>query len=78
MEGFTPTFFLHLVIAIGSVYGCYAAIKTDLKNTITGLAEEKRLREKLADETDVSIHDLRGEIGTVSNRVAILEGGRER
>lgn len=75
-NGFTPTFFLQLVIAMVTGVGAYYAIKTDLKNTIDGLSEEKRLREKLSDDVDASIHDVRGEIGIVSNRVSVLEGRR--
>ncbi len=74
MDGFTPTFFLQLVIAIGSGFGAYMAIKTDLRNTIEGLRKETELREKHEGEDDKTHHDIRGEVGVVSNRVAVLEG----
>lgn len=76
MDGFTPTFFLNLVIALLSGGMAYGVLKTDLKNTIAGLAKETQLREKLAEDTDKSLHDIRGDISTVSNKVAALEGER--
>jgi hypothetical protein len=74
MEGFTPTFFLQLVIALMAGVGSYYAIKTDLRNCIDGLKKETALREKHEEEDDKTHHDIRGEVGVVSNRVAILEG----
>lgn len=74
--GFTPTFFLELIIAVGSGLGSYWAMKTDLKNAIAGIAEEKRQREMLDEKTDRSIDGLRENLGTVGNRVSVLEGER--
>lgn len=77
MDGFTPTFFLNLVIALLSGGIAYGVLKTDLKNTIAGLQDEKRLREAHETEDDKTHHDIRGELGAVSNRVATLEGRME-
>lgn len=74
MDGFTPTFFLNLLVALGSGGIAYGVLKTDLKNTIEGLQKETQLREKHEAEDDKTHHDIRGEVGTVSNRVAVLEG----
>lgn len=74
MEGFTPTFFLNLIIALLSGGIAYGVLKTDLKNTIAGLQEETRLREKHEESDDKTHHDIRGDLSTVSNRVAVIEG----
>jgi hypothetical protein len=74
MDGFTPQFVLEVLIAVGSAGGVYGAIRTDLKNQREGIAEEKRLREKLAKDTDESIHDVRSDIEGVSGRVYVIEG----
>lgn len=78
MDGFTPTFFLQLVISVLSGGIAYGVLKTDLKNTIAGLQKETELREKHEGEDDRTHHDIRGEIGAVSNRVAVIEGRLER
>lgn len=74
MEGFTPSFFLQLVVAVGSAGAVYGAIRADLNNMKRSLDEERRLREEHSKEDDKSFHNIRGDIGTVSNRVALLEG----
>lgn len=74
MDGFTPTFFLNLVVALLSGGVAYGVLKTDLANTITRLGEETRLREKLADDTDKSIHRIDNDMQIVTNRVATMEG----
>lgn len=74
MSEFTPGFFLNLVIALLSGGIAYGVLKTDLKNTIEGLLKETQLREKHEAEDDKTHHDIRGAVGTVSNRVAVLEG----
>lgn len=74
MDGFTPAFFLNLVIAIMSGGIAYGVLKTDLKNTIAGLANELRLREEHEKKDDQTHHDIRDEMSGVSNRVSIIEG----
>lgn len=74
MEGFTPTFFLNLVIALLSGGMAYGVLKTDLKNAISGLQKETELREQHEKEDDKTHHDIRGDLGAVSNRVAVIEG----
>jgi hypothetical protein len=74
MTEFTPGFFLNLIIALLSGGIAYGVLKTDLKNTIEGLQKETELREKHEAEDDKTHHDIRGEVGTVSNRIAVLEG----
>jgi hypothetical protein len=74
MTEFTPGFFLNLIIALLSGGIAYGVLKTDLKNTIDGLQKETQLREKHEAEDDKTHNDIRGEVGTVSNRVAVLEG----
>jgi hypothetical protein len=77
MTEFTPGFFLNLIIALLSGGIAYGVLKTDLKNTIEGLQKETQLREKHEAEDDKTHHDIRGEVGSVSNRVAVLEGRLE-
>lgn len=77
MEGFTPTFFLQLVIAIGSGGIAYGVLRADLKNLIRSVDEDRRLREEHAKEDDMSFHDLRGEIQAQHGRLAKLEGQHE-
>jgi hypothetical protein len=74
MTEFTPGFFLNLIIALLSGGIAYGVLKTDLKNCIDGLQKETQLREKHEAEDDKTHNDIRGEVGTVSNRVAVLEG----
>lgn len=74
MDGFTPSFFLQLVLAVGSAGAVYGAIKSDLTNTIRSLDEERRLREEHEKNDDETHHDLRGEIQDVKVRQAVLEG----
>ena len=73
-EGFNPTFFLNLIIALLSGGIAYGVLKTDLKNTIDGLMKETELREKHEAEDDKTHHDIRDGLGAVSNRVAVIEG----
>lgn len=77
MDGFTPGFFLNLIIALLSGGIAYGVLKTDLKNCIAGLQKETALREKHEAEDDKTHHDIRGAVGVVSNRVALLEGRME-
>jgi thiamine phosphate synthase YjbQ (UPF0047 family) len=78
MSGFDPAFFLNLVVALMSGGIAYGVLKTDLKNTIEGLKKETELREKHEGEDDKTHHDIRGEVGAVSNRVAVMEGQLRR
>lgn len=74
MDGFTPTFFLNLVIALLSGGVAYGVLKTDLANTITRLAEETRLRELHEERDDKTHHDIRDEMGVIANKVAVIQG----
>jgi Tfp pilus assembly protein PilO len=74
MDGFSPTFFLQLIIALGSGFGAFYAMKADLKTMFRQLDEEKRLREAHSAEDDLSFQNIRTEIGEVSNRVSVMEG----
>jgi len=74
MDGFTPTFFLQLLLAVGSAGAVYGAIKADLTNTIRSLDEERRLREQHEKDDDQTHHDLRGAIQEVKVKQAMLEG----
>lgn len=74
MEGFTPTFFLNLIIALMSGGVAYGVMKTDLANTIENLRKETDLREKHETEDDETHHDIRDKMGTISGRVSVLEG----
>jgi hypothetical protein len=78
---FTPTFFLEVLIAVfprfcrGAVYG---AIRADLTNLRREHDAEVKLRQEHAAADDESFHDIRDDIGMVSNRVAVIEGRMER
>lgn len=74
MDGFTPSFVLQLLLAIGSAGAVYGAVRADLNNMARSLDEERRLREQHAQETDRTHQDLRGEIQTVKVQQARLEG----
>lgn len=78
MDGFTPAFVLQLVVAVGSAGAVYGAIRADLNNMKRSIDEERRLREDHAKADDKSFHDIRGDVGAVSNRVATLEGKAAR
>ena len=78
MEGFTPTFFLQVLIAVASAGAVYGAVKTDLKNMHRRMDDEQRLREEHAKDDDKSFHDIRGELGAVSGRVSVIEGMSRR
>lgn len=74
MDGFTPAFFLQVVIAVGSAGAMYGAVRADLRNMMRGIDEERRLREEHEKSDASAHHDIRGTIQAVSNRVALLEG----
>lgn len=74
MDGFTPTFFLNLVVALLSGGVAYGVLKTDLANTIENLRKETSLREVHEQDDDRTHHDIRGEIQVVSNRLSTMEG----
>jgi hypothetical protein len=71
-------FFLNLVIALMSGAIAYGVLKTDLKNTIERLNKETELREEHEKQDDETHHDIRGEVGLVSQRVAVIEGRLEQ
>ena len=75
MDGFTPEFFLQVVIAIGSAGVMYGAVRSDLSNMRRSLDDERRLREKHEGEDDETHHDIRGELGILANRVSEIKGG---
>lgn len=77
MEGFTPAFFLQLVLVVGTAIGVYGAIKTDLRNLHHRMSEERTERTKHEAEDDVTHRELREKIGEVSNRVARNEGAND-
>ena len=74
MDGFTPTFFLQLLIAVGSAGAVYGAIRADLSNMQFHISEEKRLREALEEKNHKRIHDVRDMLQSVNARVSFLEG----
>lgn len=76
MDGFTPTFFLEVLIAVGSAGAMYGAIKNDLKSMHEKIATETRLREALAEETGKAIHSVRGAVQEVGLKIAAMEGER--
>lgn len=77
MEGFTPAFFLQIVIAVGTAGAVYGAIKADLKNLHHRVSEEREERRKHEAEDDATFRDLRDKLGEVSNRVARNEGAND-
>lgn len=76
MDGFTPTFFLEVLIAVGSAGAMYGAIKNDLKSMHEKIATETRLREGLEAEMARSLHSIRGAVNDVGLKVAKIEGER--
>lgn len=76
MDGFSPSFFLQLVIAVGSAGAVYGAVRADLANLREKLEEETRLRENAGKETDAAIHDIRNDITGHHGRISKLEGNR--
>lgn len=70
MDGFTPTFFLQLFIAIASGGVAYGAIRADLAEQKRRIDEEVRLREKLEE----SLHGVRSHVNTLGLKVASIEG----
>lgn len=77
MEGFTPTFFLQLVIAIGSGGIAYGVLRADLKNLIRSVDEDRRLREEHAKEDDNSFHEIRNELQSQHGRLARVEAAND-
>lgn len=74
MEGFTPTFFLQLVIAIGSAGAIYGAIRADLSNMKRSLDQDREERKAHAKDDDESFHDLRNKLGDYNGRLSRIEG----
>jgi hypothetical protein len=78
MEGFTPTFFLEVLVAVFTAGGVYYGIKVDLKYMHKQIEEEKELRKDLAKDTVKQLHDVREEINMVALQVAVIEGERRK
>ena len=62
MDGFTPSFFLQLIIAVGSAGAVYGAIRADLNNLIRSVDQDRRLREEHAKEDNETFDELRHEL----------------
>lgn len=77
MEGFTPTFFLQLLLVIGSAGAVYGAIKTDLKNMHYRLTEEREAAKHHREETATNFHEVRGAIHEHHGRLARVEGAND-
>lgn len=77
MEGFTPAFFLQVIVAIGSGGLAYGALRADLKNLMRSVDEERRIREAHEREDDQTHHDIRDAVGVLSNRLARMEGAND-
>jgi hypothetical protein len=77
MDGFTPTFFLQIVIAIGTAGAVYGAIKADLRNMHERMDEEREAAKAHRKEDDESFHDIRDKIGGIAGRVARMEGAND-
>jgi hypothetical protein len=78
MEGFTPTFFLQILVGVFTAGGVYVGVKADLKYMHKQLEEEKRLREDLSKDTVRELRNVRDEINSVALQVAVIEGERRK
>lgn len=74
MEGFTPSFFLQVVIAICSGAGAFYAMKADMKNMFRRLETEERLREKHAEDDNANFKEVHAKVDGVTDRLSMLEG----
>lgn len=74
MDGFTPTFFLQVLIAFGSAGAIYGAIKADLKNMHARIEEQATAARDHRKEDDDSFHDIRNELQGHHGRIARMEG----
>jgi len=73
LDGFTPTFFLELIIALLSAGGVYGAIRMDLKTLRERVDEERRQREAHAKEDDDCFRELRDDLGGIHGRLSVVE-----
>ena len=74
MEGFTPQFWLQVVLTVGAVVGGYATLKSELKSIGESLKLERAEREKHAANDDVSFHDIRNHLQEHHGRLSRMEG----
>lgn len=74
MEGFTPQFWLQVVLTVGAVVGGFATLKAELKNIGRSLDLERTEREKHAASDDTTFHDIRDHLQNHHGRIAVLEG----
>lgn len=74
MEGFTPSFFLQLAIALLSAGAVYGAIRSDIKNLHRRLDEEREAAKLHRSEDDTSFHDIRNDIQGHHGRISRIEG----
>ena len=74
MEGFTPQFWLQVILTFGAVIGGYATIKSELKNIGESLKLERSEREKHAANDDMTFHDIRNHLQEHHGRLSRMEG----
>ena len=74
MEGFTPQFWVQLLIQVAVLAGVFGMIRADVRNIGREITEERRLREAHAKEDDDSFHDIRDHLQTQHGRLSVLEG----
>ena len=77
MEGFTPSFFLQLIIALGSGVGAFYAMKADLKNMHSMLEQEREAAKQHRAEDDQSFHDIRDKLSGHHGRLSRMEGASD-
>jgi len=70
-------FIAQIVVYLLTAGALYGALNEKLKNILSQLGDEKRLREEHAKTDDQSFHDIRDEIGIISTRVARMEGAND-
>lgn len=78
MEGFTPAFFLQLLIAVGTAGAVYGAIKADLRNMHRQLEELKGDFKDHVKSDDETHHELRQADQAALGRVSTIEGRLDR
>lgn len=84
-EGFTPTFFLQLIIAIASGGVAYGAIKADIRSMHERLDRGDKDLDRRFDEQKAglerqrdSIHDLRDDTHACRTELEYLKGQAKR
>lgn len=73
-EGFTPSFFLQLAIALLSAGAVYGAIRSDIKNLHRRLDDERETAKQHRDEDDESFRDIRDKLQGHHGRISHIEG----